>query len=76
MAYNLYNLGIKGDEIKRRLNLLSEINGGLVTEADVIDFIEDYEVDLKQYMSEHYVQLPEQQIVYLDAGTITDYIEL
>jgi hypothetical protein len=78
MAYNLYDLGIKGSEIKRRLDLLSEINGvldgGLATEADIRKFIEDYDDILKKYMSEHYIQLPEQQIIYLDAGTVTDYI--
>jgi hypothetical protein len=51
-------------------------DGGLVTEADIIDFIEDYEVVLKQYMVEHYIPLPELPVVYLDAGIVTDYIEL
>lgn len=27
MAYNFYNVGIMGEEIKRRLNLLANING-------------------------------------------------
>jgi hypothetical protein len=35
VAYNLYDLGIKGNEIKRRLNLLKDVsdNAGVATNS-------------------------------------------
>lgn len=76
MAYSLYNLEIQGPEIKRRLDLLRYIyedsGNGVATKVDITE----YEADLKQYIENNYMKLPESPIVYIDAGKVTDYIEL
>lgn len=46
MAYNFFDLGIKGPEIKRRLELLSDIhsNNGVVGQNELKEVIDDIEI--------------------------------
>lgn len=63
MAYNFYNVGIMGEEIKRRLNLLARIDettdGGVATQEFVNDTIR-LKINLQ----------PELKMAYFDTGVV------
>lgn len=64
MDYKLFDLGINGQEVKRRLNMLKDItNGDQVATEDFVN---------EQVMSS--LNVNEENIAYLDAGKITDLI--
>lgn len=64
MAYNFYNVGIMGEEIKRRLNLLAGINGmtdgGVATQKLVNESIRSA-INLRSDLN----------VAYLDTGVIS-----
>ena len=64
MAYNFYNVGIMGEEIKRRLNLLAGINGmtdgGVATQKLVNESIQSA-INLRSDLN----------VAYLDTGVVS-----
>lgn len=73
MAYNFYNVGIMGEEIKRRLNLLANINGraendngdgGVATQASVNKAIQSA-INLDNVQ-------PGLKVAYFDTGVVSE----
>jgi hypothetical protein len=64
MAYNFFNLGIVGEEIKRRLNLLTHITG-----TDT--FGKNNVAASTKYVQEMLNVKQSDERVYIDAGEVT-----
>lgn len=70
MAYNLYDLGIPGKEIKRRLNML----GGIENDVNDAIAVAITKLDDKIQMDIINALNVKGQISYIDAGTVTDLV--
>ena len=70
MAYNLYDLGIPGKEIKRRLNMLGgiekDVNDAIAVAITKLD--DKIQIDIINALN------VKEQISYIDAGTVTDLV--
>lgn len=70
MAYNLYDLGIPGKEIKRRLNMLggieNDVNDAIAVAITKLD--DKIQIDIINALN------VKEQISYIDAGTVTDLV--
>lgn len=70
MAYNLYDLGIPGKEIKRRLNMLggieNDVNDAIAVAITKLD--DKIQIDIINALN------VKGQISYIDAGTVTDLV--
>ena len=70
MAYNLYDLGIPGKEIKRRLNML----GGIENDVNDAIAVAITKLDGKIQIDIINALNVKGQISYIDAGTVTDLV--
>jgi hypothetical protein len=73
VAYNLYDLQIKGDEVKKRLDLLAQISisGDMVAPYSDLQSLRDALSDLQELISG--IVDADKKIVYLNSGSISDY---